>query len=516
MVASACSAGSNGSGGAPSGVGGSSSGGASTSGGAPADGGTTSVGGVSAIGGSGGGTGGIESLTSGGASTGGVGGEMATGGADANGGTPSAGGSMQTGGVMSTAGSEQGGAAQNTGGTAASGGQPAGGHGGDGSGGAAGMGGSEAGSGGQSGPGSYALPPPSQCHNRDYISYEQGCVEGDPSSTCGGKCNVINACMESRADKPYADTAFICPRFMLYGPEMMQAALDDGNADFNYAIVGHDTDRGGVDGQDESTCCQCYQLVFAHPSSLDRQALANPDDVNNHESAIPLPPPLIVQSFNTAATNVSFDVYMAAGGLGANNGCAPVAGTTSRSGEYMYTAYPEIGQPGNGGVKPATHAQECKTELNWVDTESLSSQACQDWVATQCAQIESNIPGLTEQARNSCITANRPQSYYHLNWSVYVMKVECPAHLTEVTGCRLAPQGLPEVDRNALSAADAALNPQFWDTSTAGEMYHTTTMEDCCRPSCAAANWIEDRGLVPDGEYNVFYSCDVNGVPYTE
>ena len=47
-------------------------------------------------------------------------------------------------------------------------------------------------------------------------------------------------------------------------------------------------------------------------------------------------------------------------------------------------------------------------------------------------------------------------------------------------------------------------------------MYETTTMEDCCRPSCAAKNWVEDKGLVPDGLYNAFYSCDGNGVPITE
>jgi hypothetical protein len=47
-------------------------------------------------------------------------------------------------------------------------------------------------------------------------------------------------------------------------------------------------------------------------------------------------------------------------------------------------------------------------------------------------------------------------------------------------------------------------------------MYETTTMEDCCRPSCAAIDWVSGRGLASDPEYNAFYSCDVNGVPITE
>jgi hypothetical protein len=364
------------------------------------------------------------------------------------------------------------------------------------------------------GPGEYALPPPSQCHNADW---QDGCIQGDPSSRCGGVCNTINACAESEQSKPGADVTFICPRFMLGSPELTQAAIDDGNSAFNYAIVGHDADRGGIDGQDESTCCQCYQLVYAYPSpNNDRQVLADPDNPNPPVSAVPLPKPLIVQSFNTAATPQTFDVYMAAGGLGAHNACAPVQGSTSTSGQYLYTSYPPDGQTSQGGVKAASLYQECKTSINWVTTESLSSAACRSTVEAACNQIQSNIPGLTEQARASCLSTNDPNSLYHLNWSVYAMKVECPEHLTEVTGCKLAPQGLSSVDRDATTGEQAAANASFWTESTSGNMYETTTMEDCCRPSCASKDWIEGRGLVADAQYNAFYSCDVNGVPITE
>jgi hypothetical protein len=376
------------------------------------------------------------------------------------------------------------------------------------------------------GPGSYALLPPSQCHNQDYIDYQEGCREGDASSTCGGKCNTINACLESSAEKPHADITFICPRFMLFSDEMVQAAIDDGNSAFNYAVVGHDVDRGGIDpsvdrgGIDpsaESTCCQCYQLVFAYPSpNNDRQALEDPNDPNPPVSAIPIPKPLIVQSFNTGATPYTFDVYMAAGGFGGNNACAPGQMPEARSGQYLYTAYPTDGQPSQGGVKPASLYQECKTTINWVTTESLSSEACQNRVSDACSQIESDIPGLTAQSRYSCIKANRPESFYHLNWSVYAMKVECPEHLTQVTGCRLAPQGLPNANRTVTTAAQAAVHPSFFDRSTKGDMYETTTMEDCCRPSCASMDWISGRGLTTEGKYNAFYSCDANGVPITE
>ena len=364
------------------------------------------------------------------------------------------------------------------------------------------------------GPGSYALPPPSQCHNHDYV---EGCIPGDASSTCGGKCTTINACLESSADKPGADVTFICPRFMLFSPEMRQAATDDGNSAFNYAVVGHDVDRGGIDGMADSTCCQCYQLIFAWPSPQnDRQAQLNPDNPNPPASGIPVPPPLIVQSFNTAATPTTFDIYMAAGGLGANNACAPNLQPQARSGQYLYGAYPTDGQPSQGGVKPASLYQECKTSINWVTTESISSAACQSRIDQACGVFESGIAGLAEQASASCAQSNDPSSFYHLNWSVYVMKVECPEHLTQVTGCKLGPQGLPQVARDVTTAAQAAANSSFRSQSSSGGMYETTTMEDCCRPSCASTEWISGRGLSTDSQYNAFYSCNTSGVPVTE
>jgi hypothetical protein len=311
---------------------------------------------------------------------------------------------------------------------------------------------------------------------------------------------------------------------MLFSKEMKQAAIDDGNEAFNYAIVGHDADPTGIDGTGTtSTCCQCYQLVYAYPSpDNDNQCLADPNNKADPKSALNIPPPLIVQSFNTAATPQTFDVYMGAGGLGAFNACARIKTDTldlmSKSGKYLYTAYPDVGQPGNGGVKPVTHfSAECKTATQWVTNESLGSAACQNKVKETCNQMESSIPGLAEQGRDSCIRSNSPDTPYHLNWSVYAMKVECPAHLTQVTGCKLASQGLPAVNKSVTTAAQAAADPGFKARASGGsKLYETTTMEDCCRPSCAATNWVEKKGLKPEGKYNAFYSCDASGVPITE
>jgi hypothetical protein len=54
---------------------------------------------------------------------------------------------------------------------------------------------------------------------------------------------------------------------------------EDGLDGFHYAVVGHDPDKGGIDG-DAHSCCQCYQLVYAYPSNqqrVDVECLTNPE-----------------------------------------------------------------------------------------------------------------------------------------------------------------------------------------------------------------------------------------------
>jgi hypothetical protein len=328
-----------------------------------------------------------------------------------------------------------------------------------------------------------------------------------------------NACQESAATKGATATAFACPQWMLFSDAMRQAAIDDGNSAFNYAVVGHDVDNnGGIDGTDTSSCCQCYQLVFDYPSpNGDRQAMLNPDDPTITQSGIPLPPPLIVQSFNTATNGPDdFDVFMAAGGFGGNNGCDPNASQKDVSGLYFYTTFPADGAD-NGGVKAANKYTECRTtDKNWFTTASLSTPACQAKITTACDQIVGATTTITNESIYSCIQSNASNSYYHLNWYVHAMKVECPAHLTDITGCKLAPQGLPAVNLNVTTSAQAATNASFRSNAGNGNHFSTTTMQDCCKPSCASQNWVSGKGLKPAGLYNSFYSCDQNGVPYTQ
>jgi len=377
------------------------------------------------------------------------------------------------------------------------------------------------------------LPPPDQCHDLDNQPWSNdpttGCVAGNASSKCGGKCETASVC-ESPTAKLDADREYMCPRNILFSPELEQAAIDDGLQGFHYAVVGHDPDQGGIDGN-EATCCQCYQLVFAYPSpNNDPQVLTDPDHPNNSPtSAIPVPAPLIVQTFNTSATATTFDVYMPAGGMGAQNGCflLPNSGSDAAQRKYMYTDYPLNGQPGNGGVKPVSlqeWAADCKTKNTdphpqWVTQATITSPACVQDFTDACNKITSAVPGLTDLGRSGCIKANTVDSFYHLNWSVYAMKVVCPEHLTRVTGCKLAYNGTKPsaVKPNVKTADQANADADFWKkTANSSSLYETTTMEDCCRPTCAIYNQITTRGLTTDPQYRSFYNCDINGVPWTQ
>jgi hypothetical protein len=354
-------------------------------------------------------------------------------------------------------------------------------------------------------PVTYALNPPNQCDNQFFVP---GCTAGDTSSACGGTCSAQSACESAKPDNP--SIGYLCPRFILFGAEMTQASKDDwgSSSPFNYAIVGHDPDtvldQNGTSGT--RSCCQCYQLVYDVPDEAEAQVNGNASGA----SAVTVPPPLIVQAFNTSAGGgKNFDVYMGAGGFGGNNACDPnFTQQASPSGDYLYTAFPAVGESGNGGEKAAILSQ-CLTSENLVTSATLSSASCQGQVQSDCDEIASNTAAVASETIQSCVASNDPSTFYHLNWKVYAKKVACPTHLTEVTGCELAPDGAPAANPSVTTAAEAAGDSTF----LAG--YTTTTMQDCCKPTCAWQDNVTSAGTAV-GEYNSFYTCDQTGTPVTE
>jgi len=415
-------------------------------------------------------------------------------------------GGTGSGGLSGTGGLGSGGSVAGSGGDTASGGGSSGGaggaaggaSGGSSTGGASG-GGSPGTGGGDPQAGFYELPPPHDCHNQFFV---EGCVEGDASSACGGQCRPVNACFE---EGKTGDPGFICPRFMLFSDEMEQAAKDDamtygwstdGESPFTYAIVGHDLDPGAAldSGVSGNTCCQCYQLI---PTASESQA-----------SALPLPKPMIVQSFNTGASTTTFDVFMGAGGIGANNAC-----TSSGTGPgQQYTSYPDYGQPFGGGISAVAqfgNGTACKDQTSAVTPETLSSAACQTLITEACEEIVAADAAITELTQHSCIQGNQPESLYHQNIQVLAKRVACPTALTRVTGCQLSDTA-PTIDPAILTAAQAQADGTFHSG------YHTTTMQDCCKPTCAWSDNVAGVGHATSGGYDSFYTCHLDGAPLTQ
>ena len=365
-----------------------------------------------------------------------------------------------------------------------------------------GSGSTGAGGGNGVGPGTYALPPPSECSNQFSV---QGCMAGDPSSTCGGVCSndygptSKNACESGKEGVP---VQFACPRHMLFSSEMVQAVTDDGyEGAFNYAIVGHDPDYDNLDAGLPNSCCQCYQLVFDSPTYLTNSTLTPP-------------PPLIVQSANTAASGpAGFDVFMGVGGLGAFNACDADLPYGSSQGYSLYLTYPEVGQAFNGGVKPGPDSVNCADANNNLSDALIADPSCQAKIDAACNEVTAAIAMVQEETRKSCIQSNQADTYYHENWNVYAKRVACPVHLTQVTGCKpVSDASLPNPDPAVQTAAQAAA-AGFSAEQSQNNHYHTTTMQDCCMPTCA---WSNNVQIATRDGYNSFYSCLDDGTPWTQ
>ncbi len=302
-----------------------------------------------------------------------------------------------------------------------------------------------------------------------------GQKDGDETGVdCGGSCPacvayqinppntsgmVKNACTDT------GNVSFICPRFMVFSPEMKQAEADDG-ADNNWPAGSFNYGVATLNG---AACCDCFQIVYSSPQNSQTQATP--------------PKPLIVQNFNQGGAPNAFDVFMGKGGEGAQtNGCP-----------QMYSSYPSTGEPSGGGITAQS--------ISACAGNDLASQACVSAVTSDCDQIQASSSYLETTTQNSCIETNSAQSFYHINWNVKAQRIECPTHITQVTGCRLNSQGLPKADPTVQTPAQAS----SWSS------YSTTTMQDCCKPSCSWPTNVSNT----QSPYSAMYQCQADGTPMT-
>lgn len=250
------------------------------------------------------------------------------------------------------------------------------------------------------------------------------------------------------------DYGFACPHMMLFSDDMIMASRQDGlDHDFLYAVAG---------GSSDSDCGQCYQVKL-----LD----AEREWRDNYFQQ------LIVQVINSGfdVMRGQMDVFMGAGGFGyftaCNSDCHNIFCQGGPCQQAMYDSaffnwdqaqYSDPNQCYSGGIK-------------WLDQKNESEllPLCQALIGHPNSDPKD---GMTV---DSCMRSNL--KLYHQNFvSANLRAIQCPEHLYKVTGMRRA-------DDSSLPTAD--ITNQEYTIQCRGDRsqghFCITTMQDCCKPSCA-------------------------------
>jgi len=128
----------------------------------------------------------------------------------------------------------------------------------------------------------------------------------------------------------------------------------------------------------------------------------------------------------------------------------------------------------------------------------LNSQP-RDQLWSLCQALSAGQTGYKDEVLwQSCYESN--VDFYHQNFKkAQFLEVACPDGLTMLTGLKRSDQaGLPKPNKNnTLGISCAMSSPHFCLTS----------MQDCCKPSCAWSNKVP-----ADPQWSRDDTCDVNGM----
>ena len=271
--------------------------------------------------------------------------------------------------------------------------------------------------------------------------------------------------------------------------------------------------------------------------------------------------PLIVQSFNTGIdctppdddSGGQFDIYMGAGGLGANVGCADPDTVYQ---ERTFTCSCENKDQGKPPIVLGKLLKDCK------DCKCDETQGCDCSKKVNC--VRNGIygggfyggaldlwPDYIDGKRNggatridmcdeigridkfrnedsdwpkknwgkeliqSCKFALGDENPYHGNWAVRFKEVECPKGLTDITGLRLKDSSTSYTGKPLPKPSPTLVKPSGREGSVEdGYPGFTSTMMDCCKPSCAVNDMVmalQEKGFDVDKDYRSIWMCDGDG-----
>lgn len=222
---------------------------------------------------------------------------------------------------------------------------------------------------------------------------------------------------------------------------------------------------------------------------------------------------------------------MPGGGFGAFNACYnyPEFSNTTKTGSFMYTEYPTVGQLDNaGGIRGGK------------DTGSADDSAWPKLSEDQAKEYCSSFTDVNGEGGSSgdwydaCMWVW--ENNYHYNGiGVAVRRINPPKELQYVTGCSKETSEWPNIEdiastSNPWTITDESTgayelsNENGWEGNNdnsgfgnGGGQLTTTTMQDCCQGSCLRASNVGLKptplGETPKKEYfsdlnnTVFYGC---------
>ena len=279
--------------------------------------------------------------------------------------------------------------------------------------------------------------------------------------------DLASACHNGYRNSQYG---YACPHMMMLSDDMISASRYDHLSDFVYA---------GAGGSSDADCGTCYQVRVSESEQEWRTDF----------------PQLVVQVINSGFDVLPYqlDVFMGGGGFGFYTACnSDCYQNYCQGGSCLESMY-------DGTFQQWVNAQWNDRNLcysggiKWLNHNDNLDLLCRG-LSNYGTSLRDNI------TTDSCIRTN--QQLFHQNF-VYtdVLRVQCPEGLVRITGFRR-----PDDDQHPSVHAENVLTQSCRGDRNSGK-YCITTMQDCCKPSCA---WYDKGG---SSEWFRVDTCLRNGFP---
>lgn len=273
----------------------------------------------------------------------------------------------------------------------------------------------------------------------------------------------------------YKEYGFMCPHLLMLTDDMVLACKYDNNFNnFHYAVAG---------GYNDNECGKCYQIQLIKGENEDKLPKKQ----------------LIIQVINSGfdVNQNQWDILMGGGGFGyftsCNSDCNSMYCLGGPCNDYLYQSIFDDWVKLKGKSSPYCYLG---TDYNLdLSNHTLVYKLCENLVSTP----ERMMDNMTIDSCYRSYVENFHQNFIHTKFK----QVQCPEGLYRLTGLRRQddlkfdlPNITHELDGECIG-------------NIAENKFCITTMQDCCKPSCA---W-NYKGF-PSLIWPKVDTCDRNGLIY--